>query len=200
MRRYSSRKSVFIGRLCAAFAIIAALTAFIVHRRIEQYAEIICKSSCIRYGESVINNAVAEAMGSADFSLVLTADGKTYTTNASAVNQIQIILTECIIDTLENEMHSAVSVPAGAFTGLSFLSGSGPEINIDIFSVASPSVCLQTNFESAGVNQTLFELTAIVTMEFSAVLPTESIPVSVVREVLLSQQIIVGDVPQFFLD
>lgn len=203
MRRYVTRKTLYFRRILIIMIICAAAICVSAHIMLRQYADIVCKSSCSQYGEQLINEAVTDTLSSFDFDSIVSIKGISdcysgYTVDSEQVNEISAYLMQCINDKLTDELHSYVSVPVGAFTGISFLSGSGPKVKIDIYSVGSPEIRITQRFESAGINQTLFELYAEVSVSFSAVLPSKSVSVTVSRQVLLAQEVIIGDVPQLY--
>lgn len=201
LRRYTSEKGLRIKRLTAAAACVLALAAALavmLHLRVREYADVVCTNSCVSFGEAMISRSIEKVCSEIDFDMLLAADGELLHVDANLVNRITSGLINEINKEVSGEMHSTVSIPAGAFTGLSFLSGTGPDITVDIFSVASPEVELETSFESAGINQTLFELKALITVRLTAVMPAVSVPVEVNREVILAQRIFVGEVPKAY--
>lgn len=201
MRRYVTRKTVLFRRLLIAAVIIALIAVYAADAKVNQYADMICKSSCSRLGEEMINEAVSTATKNYDLAkLVNVDDDGSFAVDSQSVNEITSMLISYINDRLSDEGVSYVDVPAGAFTGISFFSGRGPNVRIDIYSVGSPKAELSHGFVSSGINQTLFELYAVVEIDFNAVMPSKSVSVTVKRKVLLVQRVIVGDVPQLYYD
>lgn len=203
MRRYVTRKTLYFRRILIVMIILAVFVCVSAHMMLRQYADAVCQSSCAQYGEQLINEAVTDTLSSFDFDSILSLQDISdsysgYTIDSEQVNEISAYLMQRINDGLSDEIHSYVSVPVGAFTGISFLSGSGPKVKIDIYSVGSPEIRLAQHFESAGINQTMFELYAEVSVSFSAVMPSKSVSVTVSRQILLAQEVIIGDVPQIY--
>lgn len=193
-----TRKTVILQRFLTVFIICSVVTAVSAHIVLKQYADIVCRSSCWQYGEQLISKAVSKTLEDFDLDGIISDDDTGYYVNSDMINEISLSLVDRINDSLSDELRSYVSVPAGAFTGISFLSGSGPDIRIDIYAVGSPKIELTERFESAGINQSLYELYAEVSVSFSAVMPSKSVTVTVSRQVLLAHRVIIGEVPQLY--
>lgn len=204
MRRYYSKKAKLAVRASIAAAILVFLLLCYLHYRVEAYTEVICTSSCSSFGQKVINDAVISAMQSFDtesFVSVMYGDnGKIcgITANNEHINIITAQITEQIADALSGEEGSRVLVPAGTFSGISFLGGVGPDIKIAIFQVGSPDIEIVSTLESAGVNQSVYKLYANIRLELSAVMPTKNVDITVERQLLISETVIIGEVPDVF--
>ena len=91
-----------------------------------------------------------------------------------------------------------VSVPAGTFTGLALLMGMGPEVTISVIPIGSALCDFVSYFTSAGINQTLHKIYINVHAVISIVTPIDEPTITVTAEVLVAENLIVGDVPQFY--
>lgn len=91
-----------------------------------------------------------------------------------------------------------ISVPAGTFTGLALLMGMGPEVTISVIPIGSALCDFVSYFTSAGINQTLHKVYINVNAVISIVTPIDEPTITVTAEVLVAENLIVGDVPQFY--
>lgn len=91
-----------------------------------------------------------------------------------------------------------ISVPAGTFTGLALLMGLGPEVTISVIPIGSALCDFVSYFTSAGINQTLHKIYINVHAVISIVTPIDEPTITVTAEVLVAENLIVGDVPQFY--
>lgn len=91
-----------------------------------------------------------------------------------------------------------ISVPAGTFTGLALLMGMGPEVTISVIPIGSALCDFVSYFTSAGINQTLHKIYINVYAVISIVTPIDEPTITVTAEVLVAENLIVGDVPQFY--
>lgn len=91
-----------------------------------------------------------------------------------------------------------ISIPAGTFTGLALLMGMGPKVTISVIPIGSALCDFVSYFTSAGINQTLHKIYINVHAVISIVTPIDEPTITVTAEVLVAENLIVGDVPQFY--
>ena len=92
-----------------------------------------------------------------------------------------------------------IAVPLGAFTGIEAWAGFGPEIHMEIIPVAEVACRFVSGFESAGINQTKHSVYLEVVCEMSVVMPAKTHRFSAISQVLISESILVGEVPNVYL-
>ena len=104
----------------------------------------------------------------------------------------------------EQELNSTenqfVDIPLGAALGVRFLSGFGPRIPVQILPVGAVNTAYDTEFETAGINQTRHKIFLSLRATVSLIIPTGSQLVEVESTMLIAESIIVGDVPESFVD
>lgn len=93
-----------------------------------------------------------------------------------------------------------VQVPLGSALGWTLLSGAGPRLAIHILPVGTVVSAINTEFQTAGINQTRHRVILTLRADVRLVLPTGGTTVSAVTEVAVAESIIVGDVPSSFVD
>ena len=101
------------------------------------------------------------------------------------------------LNSFENQF---VEIPAGAALGIRFLSGFGPRISVQILPVGAVSTDYDTEFETAGINQTRHKIFLPLRATVSLIIPTGSQLVEVESTMLIAESIIIGEVPQSFVD
>ena len=92
-----------------------------------------------------------------------------------------------------------VSIAVGTFTGLTLLMGLGPEVVINVAPIGSALCDFVSYFTAAGINQTLHKLYINVVAVVSIVTPIDEPTITVNAEVLVCENLIVGEVPEFYL-
>ena len=104
----------------------------------------------------------------------------------------------------EEELNSTenqfVSVPLGAALGIKSLSGFGPRMAMQILPVGAVHASFDTDFESAGINQTRHRVFLTLRATVSLIIPTGSQLVEVESTMPIAESIIVGGVPDSFVD
>lgn len=107
------------------------------------------------------------------------------------------LLAERELDSAENQF---VEIPLGAALGVSFLSGFGPPLEVRILPVGAVHTSFDTEFETAGINQTRHKIFLNLRATVSLIVPTGSQLVEVTSTVPIAESIIVGEVPDSFVD
>lgn len=107
------------------------------------------------------------------------------------------ILCQVNIEQIEAQ---TISLPLGAFTGSLVLSGMGPEVDIALMPIGSVMCDFVSVFEEVGINQTRHAIYININTTISLVLPVSSVPVNTCTSVLICDNIIVGDVPEFYFN
>lgn len=120
--------------------------------------------------------------------------------NAMRMNELAAqtaILAEKELNSFENQF---VEIPLGAALGIRSLSGFGPRISMQILPVGAVHTTFDTALETAGINQTRHKVFLTLRATVSLIIPTGSQVVEVVSTVPIAESIIVGEVPQSFVD
>jgi len=107
------------------------------------------------------------------------------------------LVAERQLNSFENQF---VDIPMGAAFGVRFLSGFGPRISVQILPVGAVHTSYDTEFETAGINQTRHKIFLTLRASVSLIIPTGSQLVEVASTMLIAESIIVGEVPDSFVD
>lgn len=91
-----------------------------------------------------------------------------------------------------------ISIPIGTFTGLALLTGLGPDVTISVMPIGSALCDFVSYFVAAGINQTLHKIYIDVHAEISIITPLDEPTITVKAEVLVAENLIVGEVPEFY--
>ncbi len=92
-----------------------------------------------------------------------------------------------------------IDVELGTFTGIPFLVGLGPKINLKLVSIGAMTSTFKNNFTGTGINQTHHTLYIELFASVSLILPAYSSTIDSTTEVLVADSVIVGDVPEVYL-
>ena len=101
------------------------------------------------------------------------------------------------LNSIENQF---VNIPLGAALGIKSLSGFGPRMSMQILPVGAVHASFDTEFESAGINQTRHRVFLTLRATVSLIIPTGSQLVEVESTMPIAESIIVGLVPDSFVD
>lgn len=92
-----------------------------------------------------------------------------------------------------------ITVPMLAFTGWPLVSTLGADIKLDIVAVGDAPCSYRSEFKEVGINQTLHSIYIDVSAKVEIILPIDNIEVECPSSALVCESVIVGRVPQFYL-
>lgn len=107
------------------------------------------------------------------------------------------LLAETELNSYSNQF---VEVPMGAATGIGFLSGFGPTISVKILPVGAVHTSFQSEFASAGINQTRHKIFLTLRTTVCLIVPMGTQMVDITSSIPVAESIIVGQVPDSFVD
>lgn len=119
--------------------------------------------------------------------------------NSAVVNDLArktAMLTQSKINQLQS---FDVNIPLGTLSGIPLLAEKGPTVNIEISPIGTVNCVFTSVFESAGINQTLHRIYLNVKCSVDLIIPTSHKVVESSTPILLCESLIVGKVPQTFL-
>lgn len=86
--------------------------------------------------------------------------------------------------------------PLGTLIGSELLNGQGPKIPMKISSSGNVTSEFRSDFSSAGINQTLHKIYLSIHVHISVTIPGSSCTSEVTDDILVSETVIVGHIPQ----
>lgn len=116
------------------------------------------------------------------------------------INLIARQISTVSMQNIERMGAKGINVPLGAFSGIPLISGSGPNVKIKVMPVGAVDCTFRSEFSEAGINQTLHKLYLSLNSEMTMVLPYSDKVFSVSSDILVSECILVGRVPEVYLD
>ena len=92
-----------------------------------------------------------------------------------------------------------VTIPIGTFTGIPLLVGRGPRIKVKMTPIGSVFCKFSSKFDTAGINQTVHKIYINISANVSVIMPLSSRSFQAEQQVLISESVIVGQVPEVYL-
>lgn len=120
-------------------------------------------------------------------------------TNMSEVNRLKTDILNIINDEILALDNSDIGIPVGSLILPEFLSGKGPAIPVHILSIRNSDAVFTSHFTQAGINQTLHQLIMEVSIDIAVLVLGSTSSFTVTSEVVVAETVIVGDVPQTYL-
>lgn len=116
------------------------------------------------------------------------------------VNLIIRDITKRVQDEFENLGKECINIALGTFSGIPFLYNLGPNVSLRLVPIGIVNTSIQSNFTSAGLNQTLHRLNFVVSANIGMILPGKNQNFITELEVMLCESVIVGKIPQIYLN
>jgi sporulation protein YunB len=156
---------------------------------------------------SAMNNAVRDTIGKSGITytdlIYIQKDGEG---NITMINANTVLMNELAADTamaaqnnILNAGEQGISIPLGTVFGGPLLTGRGPAIVVKFEPTGSVTTNIEDELDAAGINQTSHKIYFILNASIKIVVGNISQTVEVSSEVLISETIIVGKVPQTYL-
>ena len=202
MKKRKARKiAVFLIALCVALG--AVFLGF--QKNVKPVVFTYCDALIASLGMDAINKSSADVVALYEYSdfVEIGKDdaGKVLYlgTNTPMVNGfVRSLALRC-----ENALNAigkqTAVIPAGAFTGSALMSNSGPKINVDITFFSTVRCDFVTSFENVGINQTRHSIFAKIDVLFNTVLPIAEHEIFLTNNVLVAENVLVGDIPGVYV-
>lgn len=120
-------------------------------------------------------------------------------TNMSEVNRLKTGILNLINDEILALDSSDIGIPLGSLFLPEMFSGRGAAIPVEIISIRNSDASFSSAFTEAGINQTLHQLTMHVSVDISVLVLGQTESFTVNSQVVVAETVIVGDVPDTFL-
>ncbi len=118
--------------------------------------------------------------------------------NIIPINEIISDVAIKIQEEINKRGRENIEIALGSFTGFKLLAGRGPGIKIVISSIGNVETNLKSEFSSQGINQTLHRVYLEVKCEVSILTPFKDLKQNIVNQVLLMENVIVGNIPNTY--
>jgi sporulation protein YunB len=202
------RKKKFKKFATIFFTVILVL-AIIIHYKNNVSVQIFntCYDYASAYSTEAVNEAVLSSVSiNTKYSDIVNVEknlnGDIVLMQINSTN-INIINKEISINTeelLKERLKNGIPIPFFSFSGIKLISGYGPKIFYKTVNVVSVSCNFDSVFKSVGINQTLHSIYLVVVCKVNIEIPSKNNEIIYENLVLLSESVLVGKVPEFYLN
>ncbi len=197
-------KILILALICLSFTYMTAFVNNRVKPIVIAMAEVRGKHIAIATMNKVIYERIDEYdVGYTDLVRLQTnAEGNITLMEANVVkiNKLKSDIALRVQQEIENIDTSEISIPFGNIFSSDIFSGIGPYIPIRLLPVGNAHTDFKSSFEAAGINQTKHEISLIVESEVHVILPIFNTYSKVSTVVPIAQTIIVGKVPDQYVN
>ena len=118
--------------------------------------------------------------------------------NTVLINKLIARIVSNIQKRLDNSPTATVFINYGSISGITMLKNFGPKFEIELEAAGKTRTKLSSEFESINVNQSIHRLYLEIITSFGILTPIGSFGHEAETKVLLTEAVIVGDIPQTY--
>lgn len=194
-------------RLMIIGLIIVVIAFLLLRSKYHEVVRDLAQTQVTNATSDLINDAVAEqiADGTIAYDRIVffekDLDGRitALKTNIGEVNRLKTETLNIINDEILAMDESDIGIPLGSLFLPELLSGRGPQIPVQILTIRNSDASFGSNFSHAGINQTLHKINMLVSVDVAILVLGRTIQFTVSSEIVVAETIIVGAVPDTFL-
>ena len=200
----------FFRRLCAfvlTVTVLLTLSFYLFRSRCAGTIRSLSRTQVMNATSDLINDAIDRQIevGNIQYDRLIyfekDLDGRitALKTNMSEVNRLKTDILNRINDEILAIDTSVLSIPIGSLIIPELFSGKGFGIPVEILSIRNSDGAFHSQFSEAGINQTLQQLTMEVSVDVAVLVLGKTESFTVTSQVVVAETIIVGQVPDTYL-
>lgn len=192
------RNSIFL------IVVISVITVFAILRAINPIIDALCIDKAKNLATVISNKQATQIMNEykyEDFINVVRDSNGDITliqTNTKNINEVISDIPNKIVEEMEKQSESYISIHLGSVLGNTVFSALGPEIHIKIENVGNVVTKLESEFISEGINQTMHRIYLNIECEATILTPYNTITQKIENQVLIAESVIIGNIPNAY--
>ena len=198
-RRYNVKLKKNLPVFIIAF--IAFSTCYIVWKSLNPVFDALCDDEARAVATKITNEETSNVMNKYNYDSFFTIEkddrGGVQMINANVlrINQVTSDIALNIQNALKQNEKDEIYISMGSLTSMRLLAGMGPKIPIKISCIGNVETDLRSEFISEGVNQTVHKVYLEVITTVNILTPVSTTEKSINNQVLIAENVIVGDIP-----
>ena len=202
-KRKRKRLAIAISSIILLVAVVVVYIRFVVTPVVKTVAEEKVRALTV----STVNAAVTSVLEAEPSFLDMVVYGhdangdlNSIKINATRVNAVMQRSVQKTQNGLSDMISSGVNIPVGSVSGITFLSGKGPNLNVAVIPVGAVDARLRSEFSEIGINQTIHKIYLSLDSTIKIIIPGAGNTIKSSSEVLLVESVIIGKVPDTYLN
>lgn len=165
-----------------------------------------CETAASSKGNKIINDEVTKVMKQYSYNSLIRIDkdvnGKISFIEADSgkINEIVSQIVYNIQKEFDGLPRINVFINMGSVSGISILKNLDPKFEVELESAGNLNTKVKTEFESVGINQVQHKIFLEIDAKVGILTPLSTFSKDIHSDVLLTEAVIVGDVPSSFYD
>ncbi len=203
---YRRRSGVLFKIICLFLAVLTGvlLTDAKLRPAIYELAALEAKSVASRIIHNAVEKVLSESgVAYSDIVSISRAENGSITgitTDIVKLNLFKSKVTKAVDDEFKERGSATVSVALGSATGITFLSGCRPYVDVKIGMSSSTQSDFENVFESAGINQTQHSVMLNLETQVILTMSGRRVTSKVATSFCVAQTVIVGSVPEVMVE
>ncbi|MDD5923871.1 MAG: sporulation protein YunB [Clostridia bacterium] len=201
-RRFSRK---FYIKIILVLIVIVGLF-FYMEYHVRPLLKDVIVNNCTTCATLAVNDSINDVLDSGNYSnddivkVEKSSDGEVRAVyvNYVKLNQFKSDVTVMAQKKLDETKNVKVDIPLGLLTGVELLKETGPTISINTTFTGGISADFTSNFESAGLNQTIHTIEANLEADLSVYSTGINSNSKIKTSIIISQTVITGDVPNIY--
>lgn len=184
--------------------LVAFLTIYTVLKSMNPIFEGLCISKAAVVTSDIINGKTREVLTKYQYKDIVQvthndADNTNILkTDVATINQIVSEIALEVTREMDEIKRENIKIYLGALTGNKYFAWTGPAINIKVMQTGSIETDIKTEFESIGINQSVYRIYMEISSNMNILTPYKTISKQTTNKVLLVETVIVGEVPETY--
>ncbi len=154
-----------------------------------------------------VNDTVSKIMSEGDYSYDyfvsiekdINGNVAAISANMSRINSVSAQILAEVVEAAENGILN-IRVPIGNLLGSNILMGKGPEVPVEVITLTSSYIDIENEIVSTGINQAKHKIILKVDVDIDILIPWDVLTTRVESNVLIAETVIVGAVPETYVD
>ena len=200
--KLDKKRVVVIAWILLSILLFFVIFTFTVNPVIMDTVEIKSKALATRAMNSSISDVVMNSIIYDDLVYIVSDEFGNISmiqANSLEINNLSRELAQACESRIEEFGKNGITIPIGTFTGVPLLVGRGPRIKVKMTPVGSVACKFLSSFETAGINQTVHKIYVNISANIGVVLPLNSRNFTSEQQVLISESVLIGQVPEVYL-
>ena len=201
-RKWKKKKSIKLISIFFICVLLLIYYFFVVSPVIKTYSAQETKAITEKALNLAVSNVVNRTLSYdslIDINYSQTGEIVSFSANQYEINTITREIVKETQYQMSNIGKHGLPINIGTFSGIPFLIGRGPSINLNLVPIGVVSGKFDSEFSSVGINMTKHTLFLYIDVHVSIVLPVQTYDIYSTNQVLLAESIILGKVPEVYL-
>ena len=205
-RRKKTNPAFRRAAVCALILAVAALAGSFsatFRRMVTDYAISAARDEVVKKVNAIVQDVMGDPafLGTPLVDLERDANGAVtaIAANAAAINALSAEVLSRAVEATEQEA-IRIQIPVMNLLGSALFMNHGPSVAVDVTMLSSSTASFRSELSSAGINQTCHQIFLELDVQLSFLMPWRGMETDVQTEILVSETVIVGQVPGSYMN